>query len=275
MTRTWNRSAPWLSGFAALMFSSVCFAQLPPLEEAPAVAGAEAPVETALPSDAELETLQREANTPKPAGPKRIVELPADFAAPDKQTVIIPERPEWIDKEEADGEDFIVSVSSALQTHSKDCRASLDERLREAVEKYVRSHVGDDKVAYFIHFDLPEIRDRLLDEGTEFSDVITTSVGPMHQSHALLRFSPDFSRELDLKWAHICQTGRVVRTAGAAVGGLILLSMLFGYFRVDTATKGYYTRRLQMLLAFALVALIAGGVFYYRSAAQLIYRLTT
>ena len=43
-------------------------------------------------------------------------------------------------------------------------------------------------------------------------------------------------------------------------GGAMLLGTLFSYFRLDTATKGYYTGRLQFAAAAAILTLVAASV---------------
>jgi uncharacterized integral membrane protein len=52
------------------------------------------------------------------------------------------------------------------------------------------------------------------------------------------------------------------RLRGLALGFgavLCLLSVVFGYFRLDTATRGYYTGRLQFLAATAILIVIVAG----------------
>ena len=41
---------------------------------------------------------------------------------------------------------------------------------------------------------------------------------------------------------------------------LLLVTTLFGYFKLDTATRGYYTGRLQFAAAAAILALVAASV---------------
>ena len=54
------------------------------------------------------------------------------------------------------------------------------------------------------------------------------------------------------------------------LGGVLLLALMFGYFKLDTATKGYYTGRLQMGLAAAILAVVVAVVFYRQATVQLI-----
>ena len=41
---------------------------------------------------------------------------------------------------------------------------------------------------------------------------------------------------------------------------LLLLTSVFGYFRLDNATRGYYTGRLQFMTAAAILAVVGAGV---------------
>lgn len=254
-----------------------------PAEEAPpAHAEVEATEAGAVEAEAESFSAQSHLSDPSESTdprPRRIVELPEDFAAPDRRTVVIPDRPSWVDRKPGlVGDDYCISVSSALSVASEDCRPSLNEQLEEAVKDYVADHLGSPQANYFIQFDLHEIRNELVaqdEQHQEFMDVVEVlSLGPMHQSHAMLRITPEFRERLELRWSEIRQTGRVLKTAGASVGVFVLLVAVFGYFRLDSATKGYYTRRLQLLLVVAILALIGLGVFYFRNTAELIYRFT-
>ena len=41
--------------------------------------------------------------------------------------------------------------------------------------------------------------------------------------------------------------------------GLLLLASVFGYFRMDNATRGYYTGRLQFMTAAAILGIVGVG----------------
>jgi hypothetical protein len=45
---------------------------------------------------------------------------------------------------------------------------------------------------------------------------------------------------------------------------LVLLSVVLGYFKADTATRGYYTRRLRFGVATVILALAAAVYFAAR-----------
>ena len=45
---------------------------------------------------------------------------------------------------------------------------------------------------------------------------------------------------------------------------LLLVAGVFSYFSLDTATRGFYTGRLQFLAAIAILALIGAGLYFAR-----------
>jgi len=81
----------------------------------------------------------------------------------------------------------------------------------------------------------------------------------MHENFALLEFSPEFRSELDRRWAKVRATSRLAQTGLVSGGALFLLASVFGYFRLDNATRGYYTGRLQFMTAAAILAVIGAG----------------
>ena len=88
----------------------------------------------------------------------------------------------------------------------------------------------------------------------------------MYQTHALVSFDPEFRKQLDAqrpvlerKWKEIAVRGRLAGTALVFGLFLSLLAVVFSYFRLDTATRGYYTGRLQLLAAAAILAVVIAG----------------
>jgi hypothetical protein len=89
--------------------------------------------------------------------------------------------------------------------------------------------------------------------------VITVSFGPMHQTHALLTFDEKFRKELAARWTKVKGASRLGQLGFFAAGGLLLISSIFGYFRLDNATRGYYTGRLQFMTAAAILTIVGAG----------------
>ena len=82
----------------------------------------------------------------------------------------------------------------------------------------------------------------------------------MNQVHAQLVFDDKFRDEIEHRWSEVTSKSRLAQTGLGAGVVLLLLSTLFSYFKVDTATKGYYTGRLQFATAGAILALVAASV---------------
>ncbi len=136
------------------------------------------------------------------------------------------------------------------------------------VDEYLGPRGGWQLCAYptIIRYDLGYIQKHLVKPGNIFEEKLQMSFGPMYQTHALLEFGPEFRKELDSRRAIWNGThGNVAiafRLRGLALGFgavLCLLAVVFGYFRLDTATRGYYTGRLQFLAATAILIVIVAG----------------
>ncbi len=76
--------------------------------------------------------------------------------------------------------------------------------------------------------------------------VVTTerSVGPMKKLYTLIEFSPAIDRELMWRWSNLEREKRFAMV-GIGAGSIFgLLTLVFGLLKIDTWTKGYYTKRL-------------------------------
>ena len=97
-----------------------------------------------------------------------------------------------------------------------------------------------------------------------YREQISVSIGPMHQVHALLEFGPDFRQKITQQWTDWTAYYRLLQTGLIAGGALLFLGTVFSYFRLDTATRGYYTGRLQFMTAAAILAIVGSGAVLAR-----------
>jgi hypothetical protein len=183
--------------------------------------------------------------------------------------------PDWLDSEEvrtgtADGIDTTTVCSDPFE-HLGECRPALDAALEQAVSEYVDEYLGPvdgDKFqpSSVVHFDARYIRENLVGPEGIYEEKRDFSFGPMYQTHALIKFTPEFRQLLDVRrsevehrWQEMVVTVRLL--ASALAFGLVLafLAVVTGYFRLDTATRGFYTGRLQFLAAVAILAVIVAG----------------
>jgi len=81
-------------------------------------------------------------------------------------------------------------------------------------------------------------------EPREYVETVERSIGPMKKLYLQIEFTPDIDRELRQRWDAYERRERFA-VAGVSAGSLLgLLTLVFALLKVDTATKGYYTKRL-------------------------------
>ncbi len=90
----------------------------------------------------------------------------------------------------------------------------------------------------------------------EYVDTVDRSVGPMKTLYTLVEFDSGVDRELRRRWDDYERTERfaIVGVAAAAVLGLI--GAVYGLLKIDTWTKGYYTKRLFIGVPAVIMAII-------------------
>jgi hypothetical protein len=86
----------------------------------------------------------------------------------------------------------------------------------------------------------------------------------MHSLHVLLQFPESYRQQLDSCWKDTIVARRLTRVVVLSGALFALLATLYLYLRLDLATKGFYTRRLQCGVAVAILALVASGVLLAR-----------
>jgi hypothetical protein len=116
--------------------------------------------------------------------------------------------------------------------------------------------LGSNHAARFITYSIAPVE--TYEERPEFS------VGPMNQAHALLQFDEAFRTKAERDWKEALTLSRLLKTGLGGAAMLVLLSVVLGYFKADTATRGYYTRRLRFGVATVILALAAAVYFAAR-----------
>lgn len=174
-------------------------------------------------------------------------------------------RPVWVDEmPDRESGTHTQVVSSGPHVRVQDAYKALDEQLKEETDAYVGWYLGNDAAPRVIDFDLQYIKKNLRNPELSFSETRDYSVGPMNVMYARLDFDKQFRGQLDQRWQDEVSKNRLWITALAGGGVFLLLLTTFGYLRLDTATRGYYTGRLQFLTIAAILALIAAGVMAVR-----------
>lgn len=176
-------------------------------------------------------------------------------------------RPDWVTAEpQRDGPQFEMRLQSEVHASPEKCRASLQKKIRARVAQFVDGYLGNDRAHYLVRFDDSFIEQHVIPEGSDgryleelYSPRFKTSY---YTEYARLKFDQSFRKELQQRWDKVVRTGRLMTMGLGAFGVLGLLGIAFGYLRLDTATKGYYSGRLQFLAAVAILALVAAGFLF-------------
>jgi hypothetical protein len=224
----------------------------------PATAGADsvaADYRPARPDRAEIAEIKRYLDETKSA---------AEAGLSSPGDVVPPERPPWVGAAAftIDRVDYLPVTSGPYATRNE-CRRALDEVMEREVDQYVEGHRGQAGVAGYVDFDLAYIRAHLRHGGV-YEETVQASFGPMIQQHALLEFGDGFRREIEGRWKQVRVTSRLKLVGLAAVAILAGLATIFAYLRLDTATRGYYSGRLQFAAGAVILGLVALGVLVAR-----------
>jgi hypothetical protein len=203
-----------------------------------------------------------ESPAPSPSSSDPVLEVP-----PTDEVVIPPGRPSWVeqDPETISNGVHSIPVSSGPFKRHIDAIRGLDAALMAETSRYIADHVGSELASTFLRYDAATIRRDLVKPGNIYEEkIVSPTTGDMFQIHALVEIDQNFRANLDQQWQQVRATSRLTQLGLFAGAGLLLIGSIFSYFRLDTATRGYYTGRLQFLTAAAILAVIGGGVFAAR-----------
>ena len=108
---------------------------------------------------------------------------------------------------------------------------------------------------------LGNVRNRIVQE--DYQGPITTSVGDVFEAAARIHFDDAFDKDVQIHWKQIRADARI-KQVGFWLGGVVVsLPTVFGYFQLDTSSKGYYTGRLRFRLVLSWLAAAALGAFIF------------
>jgi hypothetical protein len=90
----------------------------------------------------------------------------------------------------------------------------------------------------------------------EYFDTVERSVGPMKKLYTQVQFTREVDRDLRQLWQSSQRRDQFAKVGVGAASILGLLSMIWGLLKIDTATKGYYTKRLFIGVPAAIIAML-------------------
>jgi hypothetical protein len=234
----------------------------PPAATTPAPA-ASAPVKPAAATTTSTPAPPIEVSPPLP-GPGNDSEKHDDIkieTRPDGTVIIPAGRPDWVQhpRRGRTGDVYQITVSSSLYATDLQAERALDEELVKATNEYISEQLNSEIAPTLLHYTARQIKQRFVKPANTYSEQITVSIGDMQQRHALLEFDNNFRSEIQSTWVGQIAESRLLQMSLVAGGAILLLGSVFGYFRLDNATRGYYTGRLQFMTAAAILAIVALG----------------
>jgi hypothetical protein len=187
-------------------------------------------------------------------------------------------RPAWVDEPQKQiGNVLRQVVIAGPYATPEECYAKTDELLKLATDNYVKHFLvglSDDRplttaqegsplvmIKNFrsreleqMGIDLAYIRREIAKD--EYLETVERSVGPMKNLYTLLEFSPDVERELRIRSTEVQRESRLTIIGLLSGSVLGMIGLVFGLLQVDTATKGYYSKRLFLCVPAAIIAFI-------------------
>jgi hypothetical protein len=172
-------------------------------------------------------------------------------------------RPEWvIHPPKRIGNSYRRVVVSGPFSTLEECHQELAEILRQTVYQRMAAKGADDPA----YRDFTPATFEVLGIGIdyiyreicrdEFVQSLETSVGPMKQVYLLLEFDPPIEQHLGDVWRQYQVQHRLEIVAILASAGLLLLGLVYGLLKVDTWTRGYYSKRLLLGVPAVIIGLV-------------------
>ena len=205
------------------------------------------------------------SNATAPAAPERAAAPPTESgAAPAQPATPIQAhtagaaRPTWMDEPTGyrDGVYRTIATAGPYAT-PQECNQKLNDAIREAVRNHADRSMT---LPAGVEIELPPafVHERIV--RNEWLQQSEYAVGPMYNLHALLVFDRGVNQEIERRYRESQIAGRLASTGAGAALVLGLIATMFGYLKLDTLTRGYYTGRLRAAAATAILALatIAG-----------------
>jgi hypothetical protein len=199
-----------------------------------------------------------------PAG-KADPDSPAAEAAAEAEAYLAAsgERPNWVvHPPKRVGNTYRRVVASGPYRTVDECHQALQEKLRQAVCQRLAATAADDPV--FRDFtpascdDLGIGIDYIYREicRDEYVESVEASFGPMVQVHLLLEFDPPIEKYLGAVWRDYQVRQRLGIVAFLAAAVLLLLGLVYGLLKLDTWTRGYYSKRLLLGVPVVIIGLV-------------------
>jgi len=174
-------------------------------------------------------------------------------------------RPDWVDKPpKLVGNTRRFVVSTDPYSTVEECYANLRQKMRDVVHARIMEKAAETNGGRSVY--VPELEqlglgiDYILSELCPEDDYIETvnhTFGKMLKAHALLEFTPQQDELLVDRWRSYARSASVGAVAGVSTLIVAGLSLVYGLLKVDTWTRGYYTKRLFLGVPAVIIGLLS------------------
>jgi hypothetical protein len=188
-------------------------------------------------------------------------EIPLELDAP---AAAVP-RPNWAEaapRRLADGTYQTTVVVGPYEPGDPQIDQQLVRDVQSALDDYVESHVGTG-ASQHVQLSPRELVKLLIDDTWHetYQSTETPGLGPMVRLHALLVFDNAARKQIESRYRATLIASRLAYTGTIAGLALAVLATLYGYLKLDTLTRGYYSGRLKaaagaVMMAVAVVAVM-------------------
>ncbi|MES1213861.1 MAG: hypothetical protein ABUL64_04665 [Singulisphaera sp.] len=171
--------------------------------------------------------------------------------------------PEWLQRPSGlDGDVYYETVVVERYATAAEAEDALAEELQNRTRAYIDRYLGPG-ASKSVTIPPAYVHDHLV-KG-RYDETVDTSVGPMINAYARLSFDRRARATLQRLERDARVEHRLLEVSGGAAVVLLVLGAIFGYLKLDTMTRGYYTRRLQLTAAVVILTVAAGALFFVRS----------
>jgi hypothetical protein len=174
-----------------------------------------------------------------------------------------PEKPDWVSNPPSlVGNVRKYVVSAGPYETLEECHRALEAEMQQVVAARVNelaAKAGEPLVYFPNLYQLNVGPDYILRElcTDEYVEDVDASVGQMKTAYALLEFTEAQDQFLMDRWKIFARRDRLVWTALMSGLGLGCVALAYGLLKVDTWTRGYYTKRLFLGVPAAIIAVVA------------------
>ncbi len=151
----------------------------------------------------------------------------------------------------ADGDAYIMSVSTDPYTTMQECEAKVPEVLQSAVDQYVDKSPELQQMGH-VRLSPEQLRQLVVAEYEELWQS-QSLLGPMPRIHLLLTFDKNAITLIKDAMKERLFTDHATIAGAGFIGLWLLLAVIWGYLKLDLATKGAYHKRLTAAAVFTIL----------------------